>query len=49
MTKVDFVLLVDEVLNEFDCKLYGLIYNSEGICEVRYSDDLKTVKNLLGA
>ena len=49
MTKVDFVLLVDEVLNEFDCKLYGLIYNSEGICEVSYTDDLETVKKMLVA
>ena len=49
MTKVDFTLLVDEVLNEFDCKLYGLIYNSEGICEVSYTDDLETVKKLLFA
>ena len=49
MTKVDFTLLVDEVLNEFDCKLYGLIYNSEGICEVSYTDDLETVKKLFFA
>ena len=49
MTKVEFTLLVNEVLDEYDCKLYVLIYNSEGICEVRYSDDLKTVKKLLVA
>ena len=49
MSKTEFTLLVDEVLNEFDCKLYGLIYNSEGICEVSYTDDLKTVKKLLFA
>ena len=49
MTKIDFTLLVDEVLNEFDCKLYGLIYNSEGICEISYTDDLETVKKLLVA
>ena len=49
MTKVEFTLLVNEILDEYDCKLYGLIYNSEGICEVRYSDDLKTVKKLLVA
>ena len=49
MSKTEFALLVDEVLNEFDCKLYGLIYNSEGICEVSYTDDLETVKKLLVA
>ena len=49
MTKIEFTLLVNEILDEYDCKLYGLIYNSEGICEVRYSDDLKTVKKLLVA
>ena len=49
MSKTEFALLVDEVLNEFDCKLYGLIYNSEGICEVSYTDDLETVKKLLFA
>ena len=49
MSKIEFNLLVNEVLNEFDCKLYGLIYNSEGICEVSYTDDLETVKKLLVA
>ena len=49
MDKIEFTLLVNEILDEYDCKLYGLIYNSEGICEVRYSDDLKTVKKLLVA
>ena len=49
MTKVDFTLLVNEILDEHDCKLYGLIYNSEGICEISYTDDLETVKKLLVA
>ena len=49
MTKVDFTLLVNEILDEYDCKLYGLIYNSEGICEISYTDDLETVKKLLVA
>ena len=49
MTKVDFTLLVNEILDEYDCKLYGLIYNSEGICEVSYTDDLETVKKMLVA
>lgn len=49
MTKIDFTLLVNEILDEYDCKLYGLIYNSEGICEIRYTDDFETVKRLLVA
>ena len=49
MSKTEFALLVNEILDEYDCKLYGLIYNSEGICEVSYTDDLKTVKKLLVA
>ena len=49
MTKIEFTLLVNEILDEYDCKLYGLIYNSEGICEVSYTDDLETVKRMLVA
>ena len=49
MSKIEFTLLVNEILDEYDCKLYGLIYNSEGICEVRYTDDLETVKKMLVA
>ena len=49
MTKTEFTLLVNEILDEYDCKLYGLIYNSEGICEVSYTDDLETDKKLLVA
>ena len=47
MSKTEFALLVNEILDEYDCKLYGLIYNSEGICEISYTDDLETVKKLL--
>lgn len=49
MNKTEFTLLVNEILDEYDCKLYGLIYNSEGICEISYTDDLETVKKLLVA
>lgn len=49
MSKTEFALLVNEILDEYDCKLYGLIYNSEGICEVSYTDDLETDKKLLVA
>ena len=49
MDKIEFTLLVNEILDEYDCKLYGLIYNSEGICEISYTDDLETDKNLFVA
>ena len=49
MDKIEFTLLVNEILDDYDCKLYGLIYNSEGICEISYTDDLETVKTLLVA
>ena len=49
MDKIEFTLLVNEILDEYDCKLYGLIYNSEGICEISYTDDLETNKKMLVA
>ena len=42
MTKLKFTVLVDEVFNEFDCKLLGMDYNDEGICKVNYTDDFDT-------
>ena len=38
MTKTEFGLLLDEIFNEFDCKLEGLEYSDDGICKVSYSD-----------
>ena len=49
MDKIEFTLLVNEILDEYDCKLCGLIFNSEGICIITYTDDLETVKKLLVA
>lgn len=49
MDKIEFTLLVNEILDDYDCKLYGLIFNSDGICEISYTDDLETVKKLLVA
>ena len=39
MSKTNFTILVDEVLNEFDCNLESLSYNTEGICKVNYICD----------
>ena len=49
MDKIEFTLLVNEILDEYDCKLYGLIYNSAGLCVVSYTDDLETDIKLLVA
>ena len=38
MTKLKFTVLVDEVFNEFHCKLRGLEYSDHGICKVNYTD-----------
>ena len=42
MSKLKFTVLVDEVFNEFDCKLLGMDYNDEGICKVNYTDGFDT-------
>ena len=38
MTKLKFTVLIDEVINEFDCKLLGMKYSKDGICKVNYTD-----------
>ena len=38
MSKLKFTVLVDEVFNEFDCKLLGMEYSEDGICKVNYTD-----------
>ena len=38
MSKLEFTVLVDEVFNEFDCKLLGMEYNEDGICKVNFTD-----------
>ena len=42
MTRTDFTIMIDEVLNEFDCKLLGMEYNEDGICKVNYTDGFDT-------
>ena len=42
MTKLKFTVLVDEVFNEFDCKLLGMEYSEDGICKVNYTDGFVT-------
>ena len=42
MTKLEFTVLVDEVFNEFDCKLLGMEYSDDGICKVNFIDGFVT-------
>ena len=42
MTKTEFVILVDEVFNEFDCKLLGMEFSEYGICKVNFIDGFST-------
>ena len=42
MTKLEFTVLVDEVFNEFDCKLLGMEYSDDGICRVNFTDGFDT-------
>ena len=38
MTKLKFTFLVDEIFNEFDCKLLGMEFNDDRICKVNFTD-----------
>ena len=38
MTKAEFTLLVDNMLNEYDCLLTELVYCDDGICKVSYNN-----------
>ena len=42
MSKLKFTVLVDEVFNEFDCKLLGMEYSEDGICKVNYTNGFDT-------
>ena len=42
MTKLKFTVLVDEVFNEFEWKLLGIVYSEDGICKVNYTDGFRT-------
>ena len=37
MSKTEFTLILDEVLNDFDCKLEGLRYTDDNIAIIDYS------------
>ena len=39
MTRTEFTIMLDEVLNEFDCKIDGLLYTDGNIAIVNYSPD----------
>ena len=39
MTRTAFTIMLDEVLNEFDCKIDGILYTDDNIAIVNYSPD----------
>ena len=39
MSRTDFTLMLDEVLNEFDCKIDGILYTDDNIAILNYSPD----------
>ena len=39
MTRTDFTIMIDEVLNDFDCKIDGILYTNDNIAIVNYSPD----------
>ena len=39
MTRTEFTIMLDEVLNEFDCKIDGILYTDDNIAIVNYSPD----------
>ena len=42
MNKLKFTVLVDEVFDEFDCRILGMEYNEDGICKVNFIDGFDT-------
>ena len=38
MTRTEFIILADEVLNEFGCVLLCMNFNKDEICEITYHD-----------
>lgn len=39
MSKTEFTILLDEVLNEFDCKIDGILYTDDNIVIVNFTPD----------
>ena len=42
MSRTAFTIMIDGILNEFDCKLLGMEYSEDGICKVNYTDGFDT-------
>ena len=46
MTRTNFTIMIDEVLNEFDCKIDGILYTDDNIAIVNYSPDDVNVRRM---
>lgn len=46
MTRTAFTIMLDEVLNEFDCRIDGILYTDDNIAIVNYSPDDANVRRM---
>ena len=46
MTRTDFTIMIDDILNEFDCKIDGILYTDDNIAIVNYSPDDLNVRRM---
>ena len=46
MTRTDFTLMLDELLNEFDCKIDGILFTDDNIAIVNFSPDDVNVRRM---
>ena len=46
MTRTDFTIMLDEVLNEFDCRIDGILYTDDNIAIVNYSPNDVNVRRM---
>ena len=46
MSRTDFTIMIDEVLNEFDCKIDGILYTDDNIAIVNFSPDDVNVRRM---
>ena len=46
MTRTDFTIMIDEILNEFDCKIDGILYTDDNIAIVNYSPDDANIRRM---
>ena len=46
MSRLKFTIMIDEILNEFDCKIDGILYTDDNIAIVNYSPDDVNIRRM---